>query len=130
MQFQICPHCHLLSYCSQYCREVHWTLNHHLSCRSNHQTTGKRDESTALCVTDRYPGRFIAADQDQTTVSMVHNSAFETLPVQMSQPVIEATAEISKDLGHPSSSSCSSTTAKKKSFKALLSLLRVGSKRR
>lgn len=129
MHFQTCPHCQLLSYCSQYCREVHWTLNHHQSCRSNSHTA-RRDESTALCVTDRYPGRLLTADQDQTTMSMGHNSAFETLPVHMSQPVIEATAEISNEHCHPSSSSSSSTTTKKKSFKALLSLLRVGSKRR
>ncbi|CAF1925599.1 unnamed protein product, partial [Rotaria magnacalcarata] len=31
VKFQTCPHCHKLTYCSQYCREVHWTLNHNLS---------------------------------------------------------------------------------------------------
>ncbi len=67
--------------------------------------------------------------QENNTVSMSHNSAFETLPVPMSQPVIEATAEITNELCYPSSSS-SSTTVKKKSLKTLLSLLRVGSKRR
>jgi hypothetical protein len=131
MQFQACPHCHILSYCSQYCREVHWTLNHHLSCRSN-QANGKKDDSTVLCLTDRYTGRTLPIDNDNTTVSMSHSSAFETLPVQMSKPMIDATAEITTELchQHPSTSSSSSTTAKKKSFKTLLSLLRVGNKRR
>ena len=128
MQFQTCPHCQVLTYCSQYCREVHWTLNHHLSCRSARSNV-KRDESMALGSTDRYSGRTLPVDQESSSVSMSHNSAFETLPVQMSQPVLEATAEITNDLCHPSSSS-SSSTAKKKSFKTLLSLLRVGSKRR
>ena len=67
--------------------------------------------------------------QETNTVSMSDNSAFETLPVHMSQPAIEATAEITNELCYPSSSS-SSSTVKKKSLKTLLSLLRVGSKRR
>jgi len=131
MQFQFCPHCRHLSYCSQYCREVHWTLNHHLSCRANNSSNGKKDESTVLCVTDRYTGQPLQLDREEnTTVSMSHNSAFETLPVHMSKPMIEATADVTNELCHPSTSSTSSTTAKKKSFKTLLSLLRVGTKRR
>ncbi len=54
-----------------------------------------------------------------------HDSTFETLPVQISQPIIEVTTEITSDLCYPSSSS----TGKKKSFKTLLSLLRVNGKR-
>jgi hypothetical protein len=70
-------------------------------------------------------------DKDNKTTLISHNSAFETLPVQISQPVIEATAEITNDLCYPSSSSSSSSsTSKKKSFKTLLSLLRVSGKRR
>lgn len=62
--------------------------------------------------------------QDNKTTLMSHNSVFETLPIQMSQPVIEATAEITNDLCYPSSS-----TGKKKSLKTLLSFLRVNGKR-
>jgi len=133
VKFQNCPHCHKLSYCSQYCREVHWTLNHSISCRSiNHDR--QKEDSTVLCVIDRFSETLLPPPppppyQENNTVSMSHNSAFETLPVQMSQPVIEATAEITNELCYPSSSS-SSTTVKKKSLKTLLSLLRVGSKRR
>lgn len=116
----------MLSYCSQYCREVHWTLTHNLSCQSvNHDR--KKEDSTVLCMIDRFSG--IPPYQETNIVSMSHNSAFETLPVQMSQPVIEATAEITNDPCYPSSSLSSSTT-KKKSLKTLLSLLRVGGKRR
>jgi hypothetical protein len=128
VKFQRCPHCHKLSYCSQYCREVHWTLNHNISCRSmNHD--GKKEDSTVLCIIDRFSETLPRPYQENNTVSMSHNSAFETLPVQMSQPVIEATAEITNELCYPPSSSTSST-AKKKSLKTLLSFLRVGSKRR
>jgi hypothetical protein len=103
IKFEDCPNCHQLSYCSQYCREVHWTLNHNLSCQS------VKDNKTAL---------------------ISYHSAFETLPVQISQPIIEATTEITNDLCYPSSSSSSSSsTGKKKSFKTLLSLLRVNGKR-
>jgi len=104
IKFEDCPNCHQLSYCSQYCREVHWTLNHNLSCRPV-----KKEESTVLC-----------------TINRIQNSAFETLPIQISQ----AGAEITNDLCYPSSSSSSSSTSKKKSFKTLLSLLRVSGKRR
>jgi hypothetical protein len=111
IQFEDCPHCHQLLYCSQYCREVHWTLNHNLSCRSIKSNTNKEE------LTNK-------------TTSMSYNSAFETLPIQITQPVIETTAEITNNLYYPSSSSSSSSTSKKKSFKTLLSLLRVSGKRR
>jgi hypothetical protein len=77
---------------------------------------------------DRFSETLPAPYQENHTVSMDHNSPFVTLPVQISQPVIEATAEITNELCYPSSSS-SSSTAKKKSLKTLLSFLRVGSKR-
>ncbi|CAF1023218.1 unnamed protein product [Rotaria sordida] len=126
VKFQNCPHCHKLSYCSQYCREVHWTLNHNSSCRSiNHN--GKKDDSTILCMINRCSETLPTPYQENNTLSIFHKSIFETLPIQMSQPVIESTAEITNELCYPSSSS---TTTKKKSFKTLLSLLRFGSKRR
>jgi len=116
IQFEDCPHCHQLSYCSQYCREVHWTLNHNLSCRSVKPNI-KKEESTVLCTINRL---------SEMLPSQFQNSAFETLPIQISQ----AGAEITNDLCYPSSSSSSSSTSKKKSFKTLLSLLRVSGKRR
>jgi hypothetical protein len=128
MQFQDCPHCHQLSYCSQYCREVHWTLTHNISCRSVNQNN-KKDQSTVLCMIDRFSGVSPLPYQDDKTVSISHNSVFETLPVQISQPIIDATTEMTNDLCCPSSSS-SSSTDKKKSFKTLLSFLRVSRKRR
>ena len=129
MKFQNCPHCRKLFYCSQYCREVHWTLNHNISCRSIHHD-GEKEDSTVLCITDRFCETLPQAYQAHHTVSMSHNSAFETLPVQISQPVIETTAEITNEWCRPSSSSPMSSTVKKKSFRTLLSLLRVGNKRR
>jgi len=128
IQFEDCPHCHKLLYCSQYCREVHWTLNHNLSCRPVNPER-KKEESTVLCMIDRFSEITPTNYQNNKITSMSHNSAFETLPVQMSQPVIEATAEITNDLCYPSSTS-SSSTGKKKSLKTLLSLLRVSGKRR
>jgi hypothetical protein len=116
----------MLSYCSQYCREVHWTLNHNLSCRSVNRDR-KKEDSTVLCMIDRFSGT--SFNQENHPMSMSHNSAFETLPVQISQSAIEATAEITDNPCYPSSSS-SSTAVKKKSLKTLLSLLRVGGKRR
>jgi hypothetical protein len=104
-----------LFYCSQYCREVHWTLKHNLSCQSDKQ----KEESTVLCMMDRF-----SQYQDNKTTSISHNSVFETLPIQMSDSVIKETAEITNDLCYPSSS-----TGKKKSLKTLLSLLRVNGKR-
>jgi hypothetical protein len=66
-------------------------------------------------------------NQDNKTISMFQNSAFETLPVQISK----TEAEITNELCYPSSSfSSSSSTGKKKSFKTLLSLLRMNGKRR
>ncbi len=122
MKFQNCPHCHKLSYCSQYCREVHWTFNHNLSCRSINRDEQQKEDSTVLCMINRF-------SETLPPENNTDNSAFETLPVHMSQPVIEATAEITNELCYPSSSSTSSTV-KKKSLKTLLSLLRIGSKRR
>lgn len=61
--------------------------------------------------------------------SISYNSAFETLPVHISHPIMEATAEITDDLCYPSTS-LSSSNVKKKSLKTLLSLLRVSGKRR
>jgi hypothetical protein len=78
---------------------------------------------------DRFSEKLPPPYQENNTVSMSHNSVFETLPVQMSQPVIEVTAEMTNEQYYPSSLS-SSSTVKKKSLKTLLSLLRVGSKRR
>ena len=78
---------------------------------------------------DRFSETIPKPYEENNIVSMSHNSAFETLPVHMSQPVIEATGEITNELCYPSSSS-SSSTAKKKSLKTLLSFLRIGSKRR
>ncbi|UJR35693.1 hypothetical protein I4U23_028442 [Adineta vaga] len=128
VKFQHCPHCQKLSYCSQYCREVHWTLNHNLSCRSSHPYDEK-ENSTVLQVTDRFCESLPHVYHANNTVSMSHNSAFETLPVQISQPMIEPTTEITNEICCPSSTT-SSATVKKKSFKTFLSLLRVGSKRR
>ncbi|CAF3755626.1 unnamed protein product [Adineta steineri] len=130
VKFQNCPHCHKLSYCSQYCREVHWTLNHNISCRSIYNNEKKEEDSTVLCMTDRFSETLPQPYQANNTVSMSHNSAFETLLVQISQPVIEATAEITNELCYPSASSLPSTTVKKKSFKTLFSLLRVGGSKR
>ena len=130
MKFQRCPHCHQLSYCSQYCREVHWTLNHNRSCRSTNDH-GHKEDSTALCTNDRFSETLSlpsSSYQENNTIPISHYSAFETLPVPVSQPVMEASAEITNELYYPSSSS-SSSTVKKKSFKTLLSLLRIGSKR-
>lgn len=107
IRFEVCPHCQQLSYCSQYCREVHWTLTHSSVCRA------RKDESTVLCTKNRFPD----------------NSAFETLPVHISHPTLEATAEITNELCYPTPSS-SSSTSKKKSFRTLLSLLGVHGKPR
>ncbi|CAF4066199.1 unnamed protein product [Rotaria magnacalcarata] len=128
VKFQTCPHCHKLTYCSQYCREVHWTLNHNLSCRSINNYI-KKEDSTVLYTNNRCYETLPAPYQDNNTLSMLHSSTFETLPVQISQSVIQPTDEIKNELCYPSLSS-SSTTTKKKSFKTLLSLLRFGSKRR
>ncbi|CAF0887799.1 unnamed protein product [Rotaria sp. Silwood1] len=127
IKFEDCPYCHKLSYCSQYCREVHWTLNHNLLCRPM-KSDRKKEESTVLCKMDGFSGIKPIDYQEKKTTSMAYNSACETLPVQISQPIIEATAEITNDLCYPSSSS--STNVKKKSLKTLLSLLRVSGKRR
>ncbi|CAF3878469.1 unnamed protein product [Rotaria sp. Silwood2] len=127
IKFEDCPYCHKLLYCSQYCREVHWTLNHNLLCRPI-SSDRKKEESTVLYKMDEFSGRTQIDYQKKKTTSMAYNSAFETLPVQISHPIIEATAEITNDLCYPSSSS--SSNVKKKSLKTLLSLLRVSGKRR
>ena len=122
----MCPHCQQLAYCSQYCREVHWTLNHSSICRS------KKEQSTVLCTQNRFP------EKTSSNPKMMY-SEFETLPIQISHQNIETTAEITKDLCYPTSlaaatttttTSSSSSTSKKKSFRTLLSLLRVHGKRR
>ncbi|CAF1240160.1 unnamed protein product [Adineta ricciae] len=124
VKFQYCPHCQKLSYCSQYCREVHWTLNHNLSCRSAQQSNEKDENSIVLHLSDRFSESLPQVYHVNNTVPMSNNSAFETLPVQTSQAMIEATAEITNETCYPSSTPSSSTTVKKKSFKTLLSLLR------
>ncbi|UJR10306.1 hypothetical protein I4U23_014512 [Adineta vaga] len=132
IQFEDCPHCHTMSYCSQYCREVHWTLNHNLSCLPVH-TNGKNDQSTMLCMIDRFPEISSFENRNNKTTSFCYKSAFETLPVQLPQASTnEITEEITtNELCYPSSSSSSSTTTeKKKSFKTFLSLLRINKKRK
>ncbi|CAF0789664.1 unnamed protein product [Rotaria sordida] len=124
IKFEDCPYCHKLSYCSQYCREVHWTLNHNLLCRPMNSDR-KKEESTVLCKIDGVSGIIPLDYQDKKTTPITYNSAFETLPVQISHPIVEATAEITNNLCYPSSSN-----VKKKSLKTLLSLLRVSGKRR
>jgi hypothetical protein len=79
----------------------------------------KKEESTVVCPIERF------------SEMLPSNSAFETLPVQITEPVVEKTTEMTNNLCYPSSSSSSSSlTGKKKSFKTLLSLLRVTGKRR
>ncbi len=92
-------------------------MNHYLSCRSV-KSSIKKEESKVDRFSDMLPSK---------TTSIFHNTAFETLPIQ---PMVERTTEITNDLCYPSSSSSSSSTGKKKSFKTLLSLLRVSGKRR
>jgi len=129
MKFQQCPHCQKISYCSQYCREVDWTRTHNMSCRSINHDRPKED-STVACLINRCSETIPTGDQENNMMSMFHRSTFETLPVQIAQPSTEATAEITSDLGYPSSSSSSSSNTKKKSFRTLLSFLRMGSRRR
>ncbi|CAF3401501.1 unnamed protein product [Rotaria socialis] len=128
IKFENCPSCHKLSYCSQYCREVHWTLNHNLFCQAVN-SDGKKEESTVRCKIGRISGMTSSDYQERKTTSMTYNSAFETLPIQISHQVMEATVENTNDLCYPSSSS-SSSNVKKNSLKTLLSFLRVGGKRR
>ncbi|CAF1146573.1 unnamed protein product [Adineta steineri] len=129
IQFENCPHCHTMSYCSQYCREVHWTLNHNLSClpmNSNRKT----EESTVLCMIDRFSDQLSSSSSDyhnNKTASVCYKSAFETLPVQLPQTIIETTTdEITNDLCYPSLS----PIEKKKSLKTFLALLRINKKRK
>ncbi len=132
IQFEDCPHCHTMSYCSQYCREVHWTLNHNLSCL-HVNSNRKNEESTVLCMIDRFPGISLSSSyyQNNKTTSISYQSAFETLPVQLPQPVIEATDEMTNDLCYPYPSlSSSSSNEKKKSLNTLLALLRINKKRK
>ncbi|CAM4752115.1 unnamed protein product [Rotaria magnacalcarata] len=126
IKFESCPCCHKLSYCSQYCREVHWTLNHNLFCRPVNSDR-KKEESTVGCKIGRISGMTSSDYQERKTTSMTYNSAFETLPIQVSRQVMEATVENTNDLCNPSSSS---SNVKKNSLKTLLSFLRVGGKRR
>ena len=61
----------------------------------------KKEESTVLCPIERF------------SEMLPSNSAFETLPVQIVEPVVERTTEITNELCYPSSSSSSSSTGKK-----------------
>lgn len=124
-----------MSYCSQYCREVHWTLNHNLSCLPVN-SNGKNEQSTVLCVIDRFP-EMSSVDyaESNQTASIGCKSAFETLPVPLPPP--STTTEITtNELCYPSSSASSSSSAttttgvKKKSFQTFLSLLRINKKRK
>ncbi|CAF1163967.1 unnamed protein product [Rotaria sp. Silwood1] len=66
IKFEDCPYCHKLSYCSQYCQEVHWTLNHHLSCRSVNSDR-KKAESTVLVLLHDMQGLSIEINRTNTT---------------------------------------------------------------
>ncbi|CAF0846204.1 unnamed protein product [Adineta ricciae] len=123
VQFEDCPHCRTMSYCSQYCREVHWTLNHNLSC---------------LPVNSNEMSSVDYAENNQTA-SIGCKTAFETLPVPLPPPPTstdEVRQEITtNELCYPSSSASSSSSAattgvKKKSFQTFLSLLRINKKRK
>ena len=110
--------CHRLSYCSQYCREVHWTLNHSLFCQFTNSVRKKEEATTIGRKINESSAILQGHHEDNKTISMSYNSAFEILPVKVPHPIFEAEAEITNELRYPSSSSTS--TSKKKSLKTLV----------